>query len=440
MLSTLCLGGGAAGQLGTSPSRMSVIFARTGMGEPFAAKSQRRLSAQPLAFSVSVREPSCLHPSTRMAPHLSPSELDFIHLKSQAGLTPIEIHARLSSQRAKRRVEAPHLTNVRKAIKGLSYKRGRVETRGRPLLYTRKMVERMDAARKALVKKADNQREVRWADVRRAARVPDGHRSSLKRAFAREGIPVAARRPREKPQRTQEHEAERLAFAKAFASKSPSYFTDRIDMIIDNKTFDVPTTERARRHLKSQQVRFHLRTPSEGTAAEFTKPGRKKNRMNTGAKAGVCAGVSNGKIVLWHYLPKAWNGQVAADLYTDVIYPLLKRVRGQKRSYLLLEDNDPTGYKSGKAKAAKAEKGIKAHPFPRYSPEINPLDFSLWKQVEAKVLATAPTKLETVAQYKARLRKTALGMPRSAVEKAVAKMAEKIRELKDAKGGNIRSD
>ncbi len=152
------------------------------------------------------------------------------------------------------------------------------------------------------------------------------------------------------------------------------------------------TIGRRPRYLKSQQVRFHLRTPAEGLKKEFTKPGRKKNRMNTGAKASVCAGISNGRIVLWHYLPKKWNGAEAAKLYREVISPTLKRVRGLKRSHRLLEDSDPTGHKSNKAKAAKVEKNIKTHVFPRYSPDINPLDFSLWQAVEAKLLANTPRR------------------------------------------------
>ena len=76
------------------------------------------------------------------------------------------------------------------------------------------MVLRTDAKRKELIKKSSNEREVRWEDIRRGARAPLGHRSTVKDAFHREGIPVAARRPREKPQRTQEHTTERFQFAK----------------------------------------------------------------------------------------------------------------------------------------------------------------------------------------------------------------------------------
>ena len=53
-----------------------------------------------------------------MAPHLTAAELDFIHEKPEDGLTPIPIHKRLKAQRDKKKLETPHLTNVRKALKG----------------------------------------------------------------------------------------------------------------------------------------------------------------------------------------------------------------------------------------------------------------------------------------------------------------------------------
>ena len=149
-----------------------------------------------------------------MAPHLTPGELDVIHEKFAAGMSPILIHKWLKALRDKKGVDTPHLTNLRKALKGKRYKRGRVETRCKNAAYTRPMVLRMDAKRKELIKKSSNEREVRWEDIRRGARAPLGHRSTVKNALRREDIPVAARRPREKPQRTQEHAIERFQFAK----------------------------------------------------------------------------------------------------------------------------------------------------------------------------------------------------------------------------------
>ena len=145
-------------------------------------------------------------------------------------------------------------------------------------------------------------------------------------------------------------------------------------MIIDSKQFDVPTTEKARHHLASQRVRFHLRTPCEGSQPEMTKPGRKKNCLNAGAVAKVCAGISKGRVVMWEYLPKVWNGKGAAALYRGPMVKALKKNSGNKHCYLIFEDNDPVGYTSNKGLEAKQELGIEAVPMPMYSPDLNPLD------------------------------------------------------------------
>ena len=375
-----------------------------------------------------------------MAPHLTPAELDFIQEKERDGKEVLDIYVALKGRREKKGIAVPHITNFRKLLKGKTYKRSQKETRGRKKKFTKRMVYKMNAVRKSLIKKAANEREIRWCDIQKSARAPKAHRTTLLKSFKRCGLNVAARAPRLKPQRTKEHKDERCKWARAFSKKPCSYFEEDIDMIIDNKKFDVPTTERARKYMMSQRVRFHLRTPAEGVLDEFTKPGRKKNKMNTGACTSVCAGISNGRIVLWHYLPKLWTAQVAADVYRDVIYPSLCEHRGDKRSFKLLEDNDPTGYKSNKAKEMKESKRIKALPFPRYSPDLNPLDFSLWNEVERRTLKCAPKKIETVVAYKARLRLTALNLPKAMVAKAVRSMPKKIKQVIDAKGGSIKSD
>ena len=375
-----------------------------------------------------------------MAPHLSCSELDFIQKLDQEGKTPIAIHAALTAKRARAGIAAPHLTKLRKAIKGKTYKRGCKETRGRKQKYSKKWVLALNKTRKELLKQANNNREIRWQDVVKKARAPKGHRTTVKRAFARQGLKVKARKPREKPQRTPAHQEERVQHCSTWGKKPASFYTDKVDMIIDNKVFDLPTSERARQYLAHQRVRFHLRMPSEGLRKECTKPGRKKNNYNTGGKVNVCAGISNGRVVLWEYLPKSWNGEEAARLYQGAILKGLKKHRGQKRNYRVLEDNDPRGYKSGKAQAAKAEHGITAVPFPRYSPDLNPLDFAIWNEVEARMIKNTPKHLETVAAYKKRLRLTALRLPSQFVVKAVRSIPARMKAVVAAKGGNIKCD
>ena len=284
------------------------------------------------------------------------------------------------------------------------------------------------------------QREVRWEDVRRASRVQRSHRTTVQRSFQREGLPAKARSPRLKPGRTPAQAATRVAYCDKWGRKPPSFFLEKVDLIIDNKQFDIPTTERARKYLASQRVRFHLRTPAEGVLPEMTKPGRKKNRMNTGVVAKVCAGISNGRIVMWEYLPKSWTGEEAAKLYKGAILKTLQKQRGVKPKYLVIEDNDPTGYKSGRGKAAKAESGIEAIPMPVFSPDLNPLDFCLWDEVSGRMVAGAPKRVETVCEYKKRLRLTALRLSPSLVAKAVQAMPKRMRAVVDAKGYNIKGD
>ena len=311
-----------------------------------------------------------------MAPHLTGAELDLIHKETALGKAPSDIQERIGQRRRRSGKAAPNITNVRKAMRGKSHRQGVKEARGRKRKLTHRWVCKMNTTRKGLLARADGCYEVRWKDVLTKSRAPKVHRSTLKRSFDRSGIPVQARRPREKPQRTAEHAKARVQHCEKWGAKPPSYYEKTIDMLIDNKSFDVPTTKRGAQHVAKQRVRFHLRTPGEGLQPSCTRPGRKKNRMNVGGTVSVCAGVSNGRIVMWRYLPKAWNAKEAVALYRGPILNALKKHRGVKSSYTILEDNDPAGYICGKAVSEKKMLRVRAIPWPKYSPDLRPLDFS----------------------------------------------------------------
>ena len=148
----------------------------------------------------------------------------------------------------------------------------------------------------------------------------------------------------------------------------------------------------------------------------------------------------NSKVQIWHYLPKTWNAQAATDLYENVIFPALQRLRGKKRRYTILEDNDPTGYKSTAAKNKKAELNIVPMEFPKYSPDLNPCDYSLWQEVENRMGKQRAPRYETVDAFKARLRRTALSIPARVVGKIVADMKKRSQSVYDEIGGHIQRD
>ncbi|CAE8648788.1 unnamed protein product [Polarella glacialis] len=315
-----------------------------------------------------------------MAPHMTPEELDCAIQMQHDGVGVVKIHERLSAKRVKKGVAATDLTSVRKALKGKTFKRGRKETRGRKRALKPTAAKKINTVRKKLIKDAKGMREVHWKDILKAARVTVIS-TTASRYLKEAGLEVKWQKPREKPLRQPEHEQERMEVCGRWRRYPSNYFTDTADLIMDNKLFRIPTFERARQYAKMQKVRGHLRLRSEGLEPGFTKPSSKKHMMNFGGSALVCAGLINCRVKLWHYLPKGrWNGEVGAATYRGPIYRALKHYRGEKAEYKVIEDNDPSGYKCKVAVAAKKELGIKAVQFPRYSPDLNPLDYSLWDE------------------------------------------------------------
>ena len=143
---------------------------------------------------------------------------------------------------------------------------------------------------------------------------------------------------------------------------------------------------------------------------------------------------------IWQYLPRTWSGAAAAAFYTDVLAPALKKFRGEKRRYLILEDNDPTGFKSNKGMAAKRAAGIDTVHFPKYSPDLNPLDFSLWEEVERRLASQAVPARESAAAFKARLRAAAKSIPQAVVENMLKAIKSRAQSIYENNGGHIARD
>ena len=133
----------------------------------------------------------------------------------------------------------------------------------------------------------------------------------------------------------------------------------------------------------------------------------------------ICAGISGDKIVLWEEVKGPWSGQKAAEMYKGPISKALQKHRPKKATWKVLEDNDPTGFKSSKGREAKKACGMKAESLPRYSADLNPLDYCLWADIERRMLATKKQGKESKAAYAKRLRRVALKTDRGTVRKAV---------------------
>ena len=375
-----------------------------------------------------------------MAPHFTLKELDSMVAWTAASMEPIAIHKRLCAQRKRLKVDPPDLTTVRRAIKGATHKRGGVERRGRRRKLNLRALKKLNSKRLALYKEVKGEREVGWQEVIRKSRVTKVHPSTASRRLQDAGYDVKWRPPRMKPMRDKEIEKERLDVCDRWRKKPKTYFSEQLDLIMDNKFFAIPTYAKAKRFAKMRKARGHLRTRAEGLQEGFTKPNVKRHRQNPGCSVNVCAAIIGCRIRVWKYLPQKWNGEVAADLYRGTILRALKRHRGQKRSYAIAEDNDRAGYKALAAKAAKKEVKIRPIQFPRYSPDLNPLDFFVWHEIERKMEAGPSRGGETVKEYKARLRRVAMGLPEDVIRKAVESMKSRAQAIYDVKGKDIARD
>ena len=215
--------------------------------------------------------------------------------------------------------------------------------------------------------------------------------------------------------------------------------------IIDSKRFQMFLTEAGRDHvarrgvrgaylIKGQPLQRHLMKPKGGNM-KFPAPG-----------VTVTAAIIRGRVRVWHY-SKKWNGQEAAAFY-KVLSKAMKKAYPEHAAkpcatWSVLEDNDPAGFKSSKARAAKKECGIITDDLPPRSPALNPLDYAVWslinKAMRVQERKFRATKKETMDEFKARLRKTALGMRTSLISKCVGDMRRRCGMILQTKppGGPI---
>ena len=142
--------------------------------------------------------------------------------------------------------------------------------------------------------------------------------------------------------------------------------------------------------------------------------------------------------MMWHEVEGAWSGAAAKALYTGPLKSALRRNYPHARSHMVLEDNDPTGYKSTTGMVAKLASKIEVFEIPCRSPDLNPLDYAIWAEVNKRMRrqeVTWNSKKESRYQYVARLETTAKGLERAFVDKAIGNMAVRCKRLYMAKGG-----
>ena len=355
-------------------------------------------------------------------------------------MTPVEMHRLMKSMRHAAGEHGPSLPAVRRALRGVTFRRSKVETRGRKQILTPANLRALDRTRKRLIAEADEEFEVHWDDIIQAARVPKVDRTTAAKCLRAAGYDISWRTPRLKPARGEIDEEQRTRICSKLRKLPVTFWTDKIDAYIDCKMWPIPRSVKGRKFLNKLRVRGHLRTKGEGLDKGYTKPDKRKHHMNVGPNVRLFAAIVGDRVRVWHYLDGTWSGKAAEGVYKNVLAVALKRYRGEKRRYDIIEDNDPTGFKSAIAVKAKKEVKIKPMEFPTYSPDLNPCDYSLWEEVENRMAAQKTPRGEDVDGFKRRLRRTALSIPAPVIRKMVADMKTRTHQVYERQGGHITKD
>jgi len=308
--------------------------------------------------------------------------------------------------------------------------------RGRPAALTRMDVTHLVRTLKAMQQKAKAMQEITLAMLKKRAKCKVSGRC-IREAFKKRNIKF--RKMRSKPLLTKADQRARFKFAQHFRLKSTAWWQKNIHLHIDVKNFPAYIHAQARDIAAMRTVRGAYRQLGQGLdEAYVVLP--KELRYNPGAKSvKVLAGVAVGRVRMWHVLEQKWSGRAAAAVYAGPVINALQRTWPGKRVFHVLEDNDPTGFKSGRGEAAKKTAGIKAFVIPKRSPDLNVCDYALWSAVNRKMrrqeLSFPRAKREARSEYVLRLRRAAQSLSRSFVERSIGDMKRRCQLLYARRGG-----
>ena len=357
--------------------------------------------------------------------HMTPTEIE------QARRWTDEDHMKISRIA---KLMQRDVKTVRKYIKKRGLKEaGKV---GRPPM-TQAEIRQCNTALVMLQKAAKAEKEVTAAMVIKRSGVKYGERR-VRDALRDIGKPF--KKLREKPKLTASDVLKRRVFTNKYGKKTKASWVTCPHAIIDNKKFPMYLDRKAREHAAQRSIRGAYRSGDEAVASHLVKP--KATLKFPAPGVIVAAGVIRGRIRMWHVVEGKWNAREAVKMYAELRKTMAKafpdHAARPSAKWVVLEDNDPTGYKSSAGVAKKQEEGMKVMELPPRSPDLNVLDYSLWHEINTRLRAQEAkfrkNKKETKAEFLARLRHTARTLPPSVVTKAVQSMKKRCRLIKDAKG------
>lgn len=305
---------------------------------------------------------------------------------------------------------------------------------GRPHLLSAKEETKIVRITGRMVEQADGEWQVTAEMIKKALKLTCCTRVILD-ALHKHNVYFHAMR--QKPLLTKADVEQRSSFAEEYYRKPVSFWTDKVHAFMDNKFFPTYLNAKARAFARKSRPHGTFRAPGQGLGRGHVKP-RKDLKQNFGPSVNVAVAISSKKVLMCHVVTGVWNAKAAADMYTNALAPALQKEHPGKRSFLLLEDNDPTGYKSNMAKDVKKALGVNVLEIPKRSPDLNPLDYAFWSEVNTRLRKQeakfADSYTETRCSFARRLRRTILRIRPDTLRPMVCNMKRRCTLLRESGG------
>lgn len=312
------------------------------------------------------------------------------------------------------------------------------------MVLTEEKFKKIEKAMDELVEKVDARKEITMAMILKRSRIKIGERTVFNK-FREKGIYFHKLFGR--LDLSDEDKEERAAWCDSKISRGKSQWKTMPHAIIDNKNFQIYVTDKGREYAARRGVRGVYRkrgaVPKKGTV-------KSKNELKFPAPSvQVTAAVIKGRIRMFNFVDGTWTGEEAAKMYKGPLARALRAAypdvaKNPRKKFNVIEDNDPTGYKSRKGEAAKKTAKIVTDDLPKRSPDLNVLDYRLWSEINRRMRSQeasfSASRHETKAQYMKRLRDTAMALPPAYVTKAVQDMHRRVRAVKESQGGYMKHD
>lgn len=320
------------------------------------------------------------------------------------------------------------------------------EGSGRPKEITPAQYKKLKKAWQRLLKREKGEKEVTVDMIKAAAGIDCCNRVILD-AFHEENIWF--QKLKEKPVLEDEDVVDRSHWTKAHAKVTEEEWVEKRrgskspHAVIDGKKWPLYLDQQGRAHVARRCVRGAYQQVGAVPDRSVVRP-KKEMKFSAPGIYVQCA-VIKGRVAMWEYMDGSWNGEEAANMYKGPLLSALKKAypgKPNKEPWVVLEDNDPAGYKSGKARRAKESVNIVTDDLPRRSPDLNVLDYYVWHAVNMRMRAQERTFRKSFKEskkaYLKRLRQTALRLSRAELAKAMKGMRRRVLAIKKEGGGLIK--